>query len=166
MHALWDEAAPVTEWRGVRFGEAGGADAGRVVAMDLGGRGLSGNVPAALGRLTALMRLSLNRNRLTSVPATRGELSALKALCLGRNRLTSVPAELGGLTALASLHLHGNQLTSVPAELGGLTALTLLSLSTNLLTSVPAAWEKGGALEQSGCHMVWKGEGEQRMVWN
>ena len=172
--AMWDESKPVTAWAGVTFGEAGGADAGRVVQIKLEEKGLTGEVPAALGGLTALTLLSLDQNRLTSVPAELGALTALTTLTLYGNLLTSVPAELGrltaltllflsgnlltsvpaalgALTALTALHLDGNQLTSVPDELGGLTTLTMLDLSWNQLTSVPAEWEVGGALQKSGC---------------
>jgi len=31
LHELWDESEPVTAWEGITFGEAGGADEGRVV---------------------------------------------------------------------------------------------------------------------------------------
>ena len=96
LRALWDEAAPVTEWRGVIFGEAGSADAGRVVAMNLMNKGLMG-----AGKDLAEL----------------GGLTALKALSLDGNQLTSVPEELGGLTSLRTLFLHNNQLTSVPAAL-------------------------------------------------
>ena len=128
LREIWGESEPVTAWQGVMFGEAGGTDAGRVVAIHLGGIDLTGDMPAVLRRLTALKTLDLDDNQLTSVPASLGGLAALTVLHLSRNRLTSVPAELGGLTALAVLRLHGIQ-----------------------LTSLPAAWEKGGALEQSGC---------------
>ena len=53
-----------------------------------------------------------------AVPAEIGRLSALRQLDLGDNQLTSVPAEIGQLAALERLHLAGNQLTSVPAEVG------------------------------------------------
>ena len=154
LRALWDEAAPVAAWEGVRFGEAGGADAGRVVKLDLNRRGLTGDVPAALGGLTALTTLNLWGNRLTSLPAALGGLTALKSLYLGGNQLTSVPAELGGLSVLERLYLNMNQLTSVPAELGALTALTALFLYGNRMRSVPAEWVEGGALEQSGCDIM------------
>ena len=138
LHALWDESKPVTKWQGVKFGKAGGADAGQVVKIQLQNFDLTGDVPVELGGLTALKGLMLRENRLTSVPAALGGLTALKTLDLGRNQLTSVPVELGTLTALTTLDLHGNQLTSVPVELGALTALETLNLRENLLTSVPA----------------------------
>jgi len=142
LRALWDEREPVTAWEWLGFGEAGGADAGRVVEVSISLRGLSGDVPAAVGGLTALKTLRLDGNKLTSVPAALGGLTALTGLFLGGNQLTSVPAELGELTALERLKLGGNRLTrvgSVPEELGGLTALTELDLSGNQPTCVPAA---------------------------
>ena len=117
LRAMWDESGPVTAWRGVTFGEAGGAHAGRVVKILLMGKGLTGDVPAALGGLTALTQLDLDMNRLTSVPEELGGLTALTELVLSENRLTSVPEELGRLTALTTLDLDGNRLTSVPEEL-------------------------------------------------
>ena len=174
LRALWDESKAMTAWKGVKFGKAGGAHAGRVVKIMLHDKRLTGDLPAALGELTALKTLHLDGNRLTSVPKELGGLTALTVLVLGGNQLTSVPEELGGLTALKTLLLNGNQLTSMPAEVGGLTALTWLNLRGNRLTSVPeelggltalkrldlggnqltsmpAEWEQGGELEQSGC---------------
>ena len=49
--------------------------------IELVGEDLSGDVPAALGGLTALKSLVLNGNQMTSVPA---------ALGVGRCRLTTV----------------------------------------------------------------------------
>jgi hypothetical protein len=63
LRALWDESVPVTAWEGVTYGELGGADAGRVVELDLDGLCLTGDVPAALGGLTALRSLSLVGNQ-------------------------------------------------------------------------------------------------------
>ena len=140
--ALWDEDTAVPAWQGVRFGAMGGAvrrvDAGRVVALDLPERRLTGDLPAVLGKLARLKLLSLNENQLTSVPAELGGLTALTRLELGGNKLTSVPEELGRLTALLGLKLHRNKLTSVPAALVGLTALRVLYINNNQLTSVPA----------------------------
>jgi hypothetical protein len=62
-----DESAPVSEWEGV------GVDAeGRVVSIDLWNWGVTGDVPAALGGLTALKMLILHSNQLMSVPAELG----------------------------------------------------------------------------------------------
>jgi leucine-rich repeat protein SHOC2 len=178
LRALWDESQPVTAWAGVTFGKAGGASAGRVVQIamkgegltgdlpaELGGltalttwvvqiamkgEGLTGDLPAALGRLTALTTLNLSRNQLASVPAELRGLTALTTLNLSGNQLTSVPAALGRLTALRELHLNGNKLTTVPAALGRLTALTTLDLNGNQLTSVPAELGRLTALSVLG----------------
>ena len=75
LRALWDEREPVTAWEGLGFGEAGGADAGRVVEASISLKGLSGDVPAALGGLAVLKELDLSANQLTSIP---NELGALK----------------------------------------------------------------------------------------
>jgi Leucine-rich repeat (LRR) protein len=56
-----------------------GARPSVVVNVDLQTRGLTGDVPAELGRLTALRGLYLHGNQLTSVPAELGNLLALEA---------------------------------------------------------------------------------------
>ena len=85
---------------------------GRVVKLSLEDFGLTGAVPAEVGRLSALRELHLSHNQLTSLPAEIGQLTALTKLDLGYNQLTSLPAEIGQLTSLTVLDLDGNQLTS------------------------------------------------------
>ena len=120
------------DWWGVTI------ENGRVVELLLEGLGLTGAVPAEVGRLSALKQLNLSDNQLTSVPAEIGQLTSLVNLDLSGNQLTSVPAEIGQLTSLVELDLGNNQLTSVPAEIGQLTSLQKLWLSGNTLTSAPA----------------------------
>ena len=121
------------EWRGVTM------ENGRVVKLELRGVGLTGAVPAEVGRLSALRVLWLNNNQLTSLPAEIGQLTSLEQLFLVNSQLTSVPAEIGQLTSLVMLHLGDNQLTSMPAEIGQLTSLKELNLYHNQVTSLPAA---------------------------
>ncbi len=132
LQERWPEDEQLGEWEGVTMENS------RVVALDLGEFGLTGAVPAEVGRLSALEDLNLNDNQLTSVPAEIGQLTSLERLWLTRNQLTSVPAEIGQLTSLEWLSLHKNQLTSLPAEIGQLTSLEVLVLGYNQLTSVPA----------------------------
>ena len=123
LQERWPEAARPEQWRGVTM------DDGRVVKLLLDDFGLTGAVPAEIGRLSALRVLDLANNQLTSVPAEIGQLTSLTKLALGRNQLTSVPAEIGQLTSLDGVVTLGrNQLTSVPAEIGQLTSLTVLYL--------------------------------------
>jgi len=132
LQERWSEAAQPEDWEGVTM------DNGRVARLLLEDFGLTGAVPAEIGRLSALRDLDLGGNQLTSLPAEIGRLTSLEGLSLIGNRLTSVPAEIGQLTALEELGLSGNQLTSLPAEIGQLTSLKELNLIGNLLTSLPA----------------------------
>ena len=59
--------------------------------------------------------MSLATQGLAEVPAWLGKLTALTTLDLNHNQLTEVPASLGNLTALTTLDLNHNQLTEVPA---------------------------------------------------
>ena len=132
LHKRWPVAARPEGWVGVTM------ENGRVVELKLECFGLTGAVPAEIGRLSALRQLRLGGNQLTSLPAEIGQLTSLQSLFLGGNRLMSVPAEIGQLTSLRGLDIKGNQLTSLPAEIGQLTSLEQLDLHDNQLTSVPA----------------------------
>ena len=132
LQGRWPEAARPEHWEGVTM------ENGRVVELSLEDFGLTGAVPAEIGRLSALRVLNLGVNKLTSLPAEIGQLTSLEGLYLYGNQLTSVPAEIWQLTALEELYLHDNQLTSLPAEIGQLTSLTKLFLYNNKLTSLPA----------------------------
>ena len=72
---------------------------GRVVELNLVERGLTGAVPAEIGRLSALRELHLYGNQLTSVPAEIGQLTSLRKLWLYNNKLTSVPVAIRELEA-------------------------------------------------------------------
>jgi leucine-rich repeat protein SHOC2 len=132
LQGRWPEAARPEDWEGVEM------ENGRVVKLVLDGFGLTGAVPAEVGRLSALRALDLNNNELTSVPAEIGQLTSLEWLYLCGNQLTSVPAEIGQLTSLERLWLSNNQLTSLPTQIGQLTSLAELWLIGNQLTSVAA----------------------------
>ena len=132
LQERWSEDEQPEVWDGV-FTENG-----RVVELLLDEFGLTGALPAEIGRLSALRQLDLEHNQLTSVPAEIGQLASLTRLNLEDNQLTSVPAEIGQLTSLRELYLNRNQLTSVPADIGQLMSLEVLSLNDNKLTSVPA----------------------------
>jgi leucine-rich repeat protein SHOC2 len=132
LQERWPEAARPEHWEGVTM------ENGRVVELLLDEFGLTGALPAEIGRLSALMRLDLFYNQLTSLPTEIGQLTSLRRLSLYDNPLTSVPAEIGQLRSLTQLNLSGNQLTSLPAEIGQLTLLEQLSLRGNQLTGLPA----------------------------
>jgi Leucine-rich repeat (LRR) protein len=109
--------------------------------LDLGGSGLTGEIPPEIGNLTNLTRLYLGSNQLTgSIPSEIGNLINLTHLYLEDNQLSgSIPSEIGNLTNLTRLYSDDNQLTgSIPSEIGNLTNLRYLNLNDNELTgSIP-----------------------------
>ena len=128
----WLTDKALSEWYGVETDEDG-----RVRELNLNANKLSGEIPAALGRLTNLELLHLNSNELSGeIPAELGDLTNLQELALHRNELSgAIPAELGSLTNLQELVLSENKLSGeIPAELGDLTNLQELWLSHNELS--------------------------------
>ena len=138
----WSPATTIGSWEGVTVG----GTPKRVQRLRLEEKGLTGSVPAELGKLDALTRLDLSDNRLTGeIPAALGDLSKLEKLDLEYNRLTgAIPPSLGKLTRLTSLDLAENRLSgNPPAELGNLRALLYLSLGSNGLTGPVPTWLSG-----------------------
>ena len=131
LQEWWPEDEQPKDWEGVTI------ENGRVVELELEEFGLTGAVPAEIGRLSALRQLSLGVNQLTSVPAGIGHITTLERLILSRNQLTSLPVEIWQLTSLVSLDLSDNQLTSLPAEIGQLASLKGLWLCGNRFTTLP-----------------------------
>jgi len=114
LRSLWDEHAPVTEWRGVALLEASGDAHRRVVQIRLSREGLTGEVPASLGELTALTVLHLDNNHLTGqLPPALGGLTALRTLWIQNNQLSGkVPPQLKTrLVTAGALNLNKNQLS-------------------------------------------------------
>ena len=136
----WLSDAPLGEWYGVTTD-----DTGRVIDLDLSENQLSGVIPAEIGRLTDLARLSLWGNRLQGeIPPELGNLANLTHVDFTLNQLSgAIPPELGNLTDLTVLGLEQNQLTGeIPADLGNLVNLRTLLLAGNQLTGcVPAGLE-------------------------
>lgn len=148
---------------------------GYVTNISLQGKGLSGEIPAALGELknltglylhfnflhgeipeeiaglSELTDLYLNVNSLSGiVPPKLGNMSNLQVLDLCCNRLSgNIPMQLGSLQKLSVLSLQYNQLTgAIPATLGDLGGLTRLDLSFNsLFSSIPVKLANAPALQ-------------------
>ena len=152
----WLTNEPFRDWYGVDVDLTGA-----VLRLDLHDNGLTGEIPAELGRFSALQVLDLRSNDLRGsipsdlsglaslrhlalsgnglegeLPPELGNLGALRELWLGRNLLEGViPSEFGHLGDLRDLNLSGNRLTgSIPSTLGGLSSLTSLRLANNDLT--------------------------------
>ena len=142
----WGSSAPLGAWQGVT------TDAlGRVTHLNLQGNNLTGQIPAALSRLSHLRYLHLGSNRLSGeLPAVLGDLPNLTALTVGGNHLRGdLPAEWGKLATLEKLLLHGNSLSGpLPPEWGQLAALRALWLSGNHLNGpIPREWNRLTNLE-------------------
>ena len=93
LQERWPEDEQPEEWEGVTI------ENGRVVKLVLEEFGLTGAVPAQIGRLSALSTLDLTENWLTSLPAEIGQLTSLRGLHLTRNQLTTLPAAMRELKA-------------------------------------------------------------------
>jgi leucine-rich repeat protein SHOC2 len=145
LQSLWPLDVPISGWEGVTLDARD-----RVIKVVLDERGLSGAVPACVGKLGALRELDVSYNALTSVPETLGRLSHLRSLTLSNNHLTSVPKAVGNLLQLERLELYFNRLTSLPADLGKLRKLKRLDIKRNPLKSIPTAVRQ---LEDVGVYM-------------
>ena len=81
--STWDTGLAITEWEGINVS----GSPSRVTILDVVGNGLTGEIPAEIGRLTQLRELYLARNQLTGeIPTELGRLSQLLRLRPGMVR--------------------------------------------------------------------------------
>jgi hypothetical protein len=136
-------------WRGVLCDTIAGQP--RVTQLLLGQSqvhlNLTGQLPAAIGNLTALTQFELTDQGLDGdLPANLALLTNVTYLDFRHNRFTGGSSDASGLLpfmamkGLRFLNLEGNSITgALPPEIGQLSALTNLELTGNALTgSIPA----------------------------
>ncbi|KAL8499141.1 hypothetical protein ACS0TY_022207 [Phlomoides rotata] len=95
---------------------------------------ISGEIPAAIGNLKSLQKLSLGRNNLNGViPQEIGNLQNLVLFGTEDNQISGqIPAAIGNLKSLQTLSLGRNNLNGVmPQEIGNLQKLVVFSIDEN-----------------------------------
>ncbi|XP_066328194.1 receptor protein kinase TMK1-like [Miscanthus floridulus] len=103
---------------------------GRVTAIQVGKRGLTGTLPPEVGDLTELTRLEVFENKLSGPLPSLPGLSSLQILLAHNNSFTSIPADFfEGLTGLTAVSIDYNPFTSwtLPASLADCASLANFS---------------------------------------
>ena len=117
---------------------------GEVVALDLTSLELIGELPTALGLLTALTALILSSNSITgSIPTSIGNLNSSVNLQLKYNELVGpIPIQLSQLTRLAYADFRYNQFSgTVPIFFAAMTNLLALYMDSNQFSgTVPSSF--------------------------
>ena len=142
----WSESTPIEQWEGVSIS----GTPMRVTRLNLMDRGLSGTIPASLGRLSMLTHLNLRTNPGLSgeIPDALGDLRNLRLLNLHSNSHTGAVPDLRRIAGLEELYLANNAdynaddskvrnsgLTGrIPTWLNGMTNMRELWLWGNSLT--------------------------------
>lgn len=105
------------QWEGIRC-DNNSSDI-RILELNLSGRNLTGSLPQDIGRLTALVHLSLDNNYLMGSLPNFSNLTMLESLYLQNNNLSgSVPEWLSELGNLKELFIQNNNFTGViPSQL-------------------------------------------------
>ena len=103
---------------------------------------------SSLFSISTLNHLHLSGfSSLTSLPPDVGRLVALLQLTITHDSLTTVPEEISNLTKLKHLDVSYNKLNSLPASLYTLQSLQILIVSNNELTD-----DSFPPVSSAGCH--------------
>ncbi|KAL3633561.1 hypothetical protein CASFOL_022323 [Castilleja foliolosa] len=108
-----------------------------VVALNLSGLNLDGEISPAIGQLKALLSIDLRSNKLSGqIPDEIGDCSALESLDLSFNELYGdIPFSISKLKQLENLILKNNQLIGpIPSTLSQIPNLKILDLAQNKLS--------------------------------
>ncbi|KAK8476277.1 hypothetical protein V6N11_030865 [Hibiscus sabdariffa] len=120
-------------WRGVTCDNV----TFNVVALNLSGLNLDGEISTAIGNLKDLLTIDLKGNRLSGqIPDEIGDCSLLRSLDLSFNELYGdIPFSISKLTQLEFLILKNNQLIGpIPSTLSQIPNLKVLDLAQNKLS--------------------------------
>lgn len=120
-------------WRGVTCDNA----TFNVIALNLSGLNLDGEISSAIGVLNGLLSIDFSRNKFSGqIPDEIGDCSLLKSLDLSFNELDGdIPFSISKLKQLETLILKSNQLTGpIPSTLSQIPNLKILDLAQNNLS--------------------------------
>ncbi|XP_045824042.1 LRR receptor-like serine/threonine-protein kinase ERECTA isoform X2 [Trifolium pratense] len=120
-------------WRGVSCDNV----TFNVVALNLSGLNLDGEISPAIGNLESLVSIDLKENRLSGqIPDEIGDCSSLNSLDLSFNEIRGdIPFSISKLKQLESLILKNNQLIGpIPSTLSQIPNLKILDLAQNNLS--------------------------------
>jgi adenylate cyclase len=95
----------------------------------------------ALGQLTSLEELILDRNKFRAIPDSLGDLSLLQSFSCSDNLIGALPSSIGRLRRLERLDVHNNNLTEFPTALwncGSLERINMTSLPPTPASPPPA----------------------------
>ncbi|KAF8666387.1 hypothetical protein HU200_053493 [Digitaria exilis] len=109
--ATWSNSSlDFCSWQGISCSRQQGRPR-RVIALDLEGEGIIGEIPPCISNLSYLARIHLPFNQFHgSMPPTLGQLSMLKYINLSSNALSGeIPAELSSCSQLQVLALRNNR---------------------------------------------------------
>ena len=112
---------------------------GRIVALtylNVASAKLSSLDDLALGQLTNLEELILDRNKFRAIPESLGELSLLHSFSCSDNLLGALPSSIGRLQKLERLDVHNNNLTEFPAALWNCGSLERINMASNLIANI------------------------------
>lgn len=128
----WASDEDIATWGGVTVVN----DA--IVALNLNGFGLKGEMPASISDFTLLERLNIGSNpKLTgAIPEEVGQLVNLTTFLADTTGLNkALPASMGALTKLTKLVIGNNSIPgTIPAEWSGMTALTHFQMTGTQMT--------------------------------
>lgn len=143
----WNGSTPFCKWEGVTCSRN---HSGRVVALELPGLRLSGQISPSVGNLTFLKTLDLSSNSFSGLLPPLNRLHRLQVLDLSSNSLQdTIPDTLANFSNLATLNLSHNSLVGeIPHKLGLLPNLQILWVSMNNLTgTIPPIFSNNSRIQ-------------------
>ena len=90
----------------------------------------------ALGQLTSLEELTLDRNKFRAIPDSLGELSLLRSFSCSDNLIGALPSSIGRLQRLERLDVHNNNLTEFPTALWNCGSLERINMTSNVIAHI------------------------------